>query len=277
MNIKFIITILMVFLLSGCGIAHEKTNIKIETSSYSERTVDIKGKYNFDLSCDVANIQMYSWKKDDIKFEITKRISGTYEKEVLNEKLKNFEIDIKTDNDTVFLKSRYKGDKDFCSMVVDYTIYIPKSIEFMNYKVNEGNIKLFDDVHGTLNAELDNSDIEINRFDGILNICGNKGDVKISSGKISGKSEVKKSVGNISIKTEFDENGVCDIYTGLGHIDLSTYTHSKVEFETVGELAINEFAQNDCSEVIADGRSDDKGAKVRLKSELGKISIREYK
>ncbi len=286
MESKLIIIILMAFMFSGCGIAYGKTDTKIEVSLYSENTIKLKGKYNLDISCDVGNIDIYTWKRDEIKIEITRRASGTYKRELLMEKLENFDIEIKTDNDTVFLKSRYKGgNKDSYGAIVDYTVYMPKAIDYMNYRVDEGKLKLYDDMQGVLNAELDNTDIQINRFDGILNICGEEGDVKISNGKIKGNSEVNKKVGNIIIKAEFDENGEYSMCTGLGHIELLAHARSKINFETVGELAINEFDENvfktsnDTNRKQKQGYSssnEEKVAKVKLKSELGKISIRKY-
>lgn len=274
MELKISIIILMVFLLSGCG-TYGKTDRKIELSSYSENIFEIKGKYNLDISCDVSNIDIYTWKREDIKFEIKKRVSGKYKEELLKEKLENFAIDIKTDKDTVFLDGRYRGsDKDSLGVIVDYTIYMPKTIEYMNYKLEKGKIKLFDDVRGVLKAELDNADIEINKFDGSLNICGKEGNVKISGGKMSGACEVKKDIGNINIKSEFDENGKYDICTGLGHIDLFAHTSSGLDFETVGELTINEFADNYYKGIVVS--SEEKMTKVRIRSELGKISIRKY-
>lgn len=285
MRYKGIIFILMALILSGCGVAYGETGKIIEGKSYSEKTIEIKGKFNFEVSCDVGNIDIYTWKRDEIKFEITKRVSGAYTKELIDKKLENFHIDIDTDDDTVFLKSRYKGEKkDSCSVVVDYTIYMPKSIDYMNCKIGTGKIKLFDDFKGVLNAELDKADIEINRFNGVLNISGDEGNVKISEGRMSGNSKVIKKIGNINIKCEFDIKGDYDISTGLGHIDLLTAADFAGDFETVGELANNEFTQNERKDAIASSsnkqvynpNSDKKKAKVRLKSELGKISIGKY-
>lgn len=285
MRWKGIILFFIAFILSACGVAHGKTDKKIEGRLYSEEIIELKGKYNLDISCDIGNIAIYTWKRDDIKFEITRRISGTYKKELIDEKLEDFEIDLKTDDDTVFLKSRYKGgNKESFNVSVDYIIYMPKSIDNMNYKVGKGKIKIFDDVRGILKAELGNADLEINRFNGVLNISGDEGNVKISSGKISGNSRIIKKIGNINIKSEFDSFGEYEIYTGLGHIDLLTPGNSLIKFETVGELTKNEFLHNGRKGTIASSGTkqayslqyEEKVAKVRLKSELGKISIGKY-
>ena len=272
MESKLFIVILMAFLLSGCGIAHAKTNSKIEVSSSAHHTIELKDTYNLDVSCDSGNIEVYTWKSDDIKFEITRRVSGTYKKEVLNKMLGDFEIDIKSDNNTVFLTSRYKGGQNSCiDTIVDFVIYMPKEIDSMNYMLGGGKIKLFDDTHGVLNADLNNTDIEINRFDGILNVTGNSGNVKISSGKMIGNSKVKKNSGNINIKSEFDEKGEYIFCTSRGYIDL--ITNSKVDFETVGELEINEFEDSMASSEV---KRNDQMGKVRVESAMGKIVIKKY-
>ncbi|NLL06683.1 MAG: hypothetical protein GX270_13065 [Clostridiaceae bacterium] len=286
MESKLIIIILFAFMLSGCGTAYGKTDTKIEVSSYSENTIKLNGRYSLDISCDIGNIGIYTWKRDEIKIEITRRVKGTYKREMLMEKLENFDIELITDNDTVFLKSRYKGrKKDLYDAIVDYTIYMPKTIEHMNYKVSEGKVRIYDDIQGVLKAELDNTDIQINRFNGVLNIFGEEGDVKISNGKIKGNSEVSKKAGNIFIKAEFDQNGEYMISTGFGHIELLAEAGSKINFETVGELTINEFEQNGfitsngINQLKMQGynlSNEDKVPKVKLKSELGKISIRKY-
>jgi len=284
MKYKAIIIFFMMFTLSACGITQWKNDIEIKKSSYSEKTVDARGKYNFDISCDMANISIYTWKKDEIKFEMATKLNGKFKKELMDKKPGNFDIDIKTDDNTVLLKSIYKkGNSDNINAVAEYTIYMPKSIDNMNFKVDNGRIKLLDDFRGTLNAELDNTDIEINRFDGVLNISGDKGNVKVSGGKLSGGSKVIKKEGNISIKSEFDLNGEYDIYTSVGHIDLMIPADAKMDFETVGELVKNEFLKNVHEVTMAGGefkqrygKYDDKPAKVRIKSDLGKISIGKY-
>ncbi|AEV68533.1 hypothetical protein [Acetivibrio clariflavus] len=284
MRYKAIILFFMMFTLSACGITQWKNDIEIKKSSYSEKTVDARGKFNFDISCDMANISIYTWKRDEIKFEMATKLNGKFKKELTDKKPGNFDIDIKTDDNTVFLKSIYKrGNSDNINAVAEYTIYMPKSIDNMNFKVDNGKIKLLDDFRGTLNAELDNTDIEINRFDGVLNISGDKGNVKISGGKISGSSKVVKKEGNISIKSEFDLNGEYELYTSLGHIDLLIPADTKIDFETVGELTKNEFKKN-VHEVTLErkgfeqsyGKYDGKPPKVRVKSDLGKISIGKY-
>ncbi|WP_010249146.1 DUF4097 family beta strand repeat-containing protein [Acetivibrio cellulolyticus] len=279
MRQKLIIVILMAFILCGCSIAQAEINPKIEVSSYSEQIIELKQTYNLDINCDSSDIELYTWNNSDIKFEITKRVRGAYKKEVLSKRLEDFEVEIKNENNSVFLKSRCNGgNKNALDRSVDLKIYVPKVIETMNYKVDAGNIKFFDDIQGVLKAELNNTNLEINRFDGVLNVTGNMGNVKVLSGKISGCSKIEKYNGNISIKSEFDENGEYIFNTSKGHIDIYAPSNTKLGFETVGELEINEFddAENFGRTRSSEVKLNDKPVKVRVNSEMGRIAIRKY-
>lgn len=279
MRPKLIIVIFIVFLLSGCGIAQAEVNPKIEESAYSEKTLELKGTYKLSVECDSSNIEVYCWKRDNIKFEITRRVKGAYKKDVILEKLGEFKIDIKNEKDEVALISRYEGKhKNSIERSADFKIYVPKVIDTMDYKVDSGNIRIYDDIRGSLNAELNNTNLEINRFNGVLNVTGNAGNVKVSGGKMSENSNVKKNNGNISIKSEFDENGEYTFNTGRGRIDLYVPSDSRASFETVGELEINEFADRQSLKLLtgSEAKLSDKLGRVRINSGFGGISVRKY-
>jgi hypothetical protein len=183
MRPKLIIVIFIAFLLSSCGIAQAEINPKIEVSAYSENTLELNGVYILSVACDSSNIEVYCWNQDNIKFEITRRVKGAYKKDVIEEKLGEFKIDIKKEKDEVVLISRYEGDlKNSIERSADFKIYVPKVIDTMNYKVDSGNIRIYDDIRGSLNADLNNTNLEINRLQGVLNVNGNAGNVKVSGG-----------------------------------------------------------------------------------------------
>lgn len=265
MRAKLPILIMMVFILSGCGIAQAEISHTFEVRSYSEQLMEIEQTENLDVLCDSSNIEVYVWNRDSIKFEITRRVRGAYKKEILLEKLEDFKMGIENEKNSICLKINYKGNqKKSIEASVDLKIYIPRKIECMNYKVDSGSIKLFDDIRGVLNADLDNADIEINRLDGVLNVTGNAGNVKVSSGKMSGSSSICKLDGNISIKSEFDETGEYIFSTRRGFIDVCAPSDSKVGFDTVGKLEINQFDY------------EENAPKVRISSEMGRIAVRKY-
>jgi hypothetical protein len=279
MRPKLIIVIFIAFMLTGCGKAQAEINSKIVESAYSEKTLELKGAYKLSVDCDSSNIEVYCWKKDNIKFEITRRVKGAYEKDVILEKLEDFKIDIKNENEKVALISRYKGDrKSSIERSSDFKIYVPKDIEIMNYKVDRGNIRIFDDIRCSLNAQLNNANLEINRFIGVLNVTGNTGNVKVLGGKMSGSSSVITNNGNISIKSEFDENGEYTFNTGRGHVDIYAPSDSRASFETMGELELNEFTDRKTLMLLTDSEEklSDQLGKVRISSGIGGISVRKY-
>jgi hypothetical protein len=95
---------------------------------------------------------------------------------------------------------------------------------------------------------------------------------------MSGNSKVKKNSGNISIKSEFDEYGEYTFNTGRGRIDVYAPSDSRSSFETVGELEINEFADNQCLGLLTDSGAKLKGqlGKVSINSGIGRIAVRKY-
>lgn len=238
---------------------------KKEVSLYSEKIVEAGGPLVLDIFCDSGNIEMYTWDKDGVKFEMTKRVRGTESEEILSQKLNNFNIDINENENKIIFKSEYKGkDKNPIDKSIDLKIYVPKAEKTLNLKLDIGNIKFYDDIKGVLNADINMANMEINRFVGVVNIEGDVGNVKISSGKISGKSSIVKNIGNISVKAEFEEGGDYTFKTGTGNIDLMLPYGSKVSFESVGELEVNEF--NDFNH----------STKAKVETSMGKIAITGY-
>lgn len=265
MRVKFSILLLLAFLLSGCGVAQAEIGHRLEVSSYSEQTVEAGQIEKLEVTCDSSNIEVYVWNRDSVKFEITRRIRGAYKKEMLLKMLDAFKTDIENENTSLFIDTKYNGNrKKTLDTSADLKIYIPKKIEYMNYKVDRGSIRLFDDMRGVLNADLGDTDMEINRFDGVLNVTGNAGDVKVSSGRLSGSSSIYRLDGNINVKTEFDETGEYNFSTRKGCINICAPSHSNVGFDTVGKLEINEFDELDYA------------SKVHINSEMGSISVKKY-
>lgn len=257
--------LIQLLLISGCSVSTVEIGPKKEVNSYSEKTVEVKASPEVNMSCDSSNIEVYTWDKKDVKFEITKRVRGVQDKETLEKKLEDFKIDLSEKDNKVFFKSEYRGkDKNPVDRSVDIRVYLPKSIKLLNCKLDIGNIKFLDDISGVLNADINMANMEINRFDGIINVKGDVGNVKISNGRISGKSSIVKNIGSISIKAEFKENGEYFFKTETGNIDLWLPQNSKISFESVGSLEVNEF-----NEYLYP-------TKVKVSTSMGKIAIKKY-
>jgi hypothetical protein len=252
-------------LFSGCTSAGTVLGPKREVNSYSEKTVEAEKPLVLDIVCDSSNIEVYTWDKNEVKFEMTKRVRGAEAEEVLAQKLDSFNVDIDKNESNIVFKAEYKGkDKNPIDKSIDLKIYIPKAENTLNLKLDIGNIKFYDDIKGVLNADINMANMEINRFVGVVNIKGDVGNVKISSGRISGKSGIIKNIGSISVKAELEKGGDYTFKTGTGNIDLMLPKESEVSFESVGELEVNEFSDFSYP------------TKAKVETSMGKIAITGY-
>ncbi len=259
------IALLQAVLFSACTSSTVEPGPKKEVNSYIERVIKADSPLALNLSCDSGNIEVYAWESSEIKFEVTKRVRGVLKKEVLSEKLKNFDIEINKDESKIFFRSEYVGkDKNPIDRSIDLIIYLPKSVDVLNLKLDIGNIKFHDDLKGILNADINMANMEINKFDGVVNIKGDVGNVRISNGKIEGESSIIKNIGSISVKAEFKEEGKYLFKTGTGNIDLILPDNSQIAFESIGELEINEFSDSDYP------------TKAHVETSMGKIAIKKY-
>ncbi|HOM02088.1 MAG TPA: hypothetical protein PLH43_04585 [Acetivibrio sp.] len=264
-RIIILAALVQLVILSGCTSSKTVLGPKKEVNSYSEETVEVEKLLVLDIFCDSGNIEMYTWDKDKVKFEMTKRVRGTEDEETLKQKFENFSIDISQNENNVIFRSEYKGkDKNPIDKSIDLKIYVPKAEKTLNLKLDTGNIKFYDDIKGVLNADINMANMEINRFLGVVNIKGNVGNVIISNGKIYGTSGIIKNIGSISVKAELQEGGDYTFKTGTGNIDLMLPKYSKISFESVGELEVNEFS--DFSHPT----------KAKVETSMGKIAITSY-
>jgi len=258
-----LIALLQTFLFSACTVSMVEPGPKNEVNSYIERVIKADKPLVLDLFCDSGNIEVYTWEKSEIKFEVTKRVRGVLKKEILSEKLKNFNIEINKEDSKIIFKSGYGAkDKNPIDRCIDLIIYLPKGVNTLNFKVDIGNIKFHDDIKGILNADISMANMEINRFVGVVNIKGDVGNVRISNGRIEGESSIIKNIGSISVKAELEEKGKYLFKTGTGNIDLMLPDNSQIAFESMGELEVNEFVDFGYP------------ANAYVETSMGKIAIR---
>lgn len=257
------------FILCGCSSSIIEVSPKKEVSCYSEKLFEWAEDSEISISCDFGNIEFFNWDKKVIKLEIKKKVIGILQSDNLNdnldERLDDFKIELIEDNDKLNLDIKYTGkDESMVNKMVDLKIYLPKCIDVLNLYLDKGCVKFHDDLKGILNADINMADIEINKFTGTVNIKGDMGNVSILDGRISKNSSIIKNIGSISIKSQFEEGGEYIINTGTGNIDLWVSKDSKVSFESVGAIEENDFREYNYS------------TKVKVKSSIGKISIKEY-
>ncbi|NLD45586.1 MAG: hypothetical protein GX660_00100 [Clostridiaceae bacterium] len=263
--ILFGLFIFQLVILSACTVSKAENGPRIEVSAYEEKSIEVRASQGLEVSCEAGKIEVFTWDKRMIKFEITKKIRGCGEKSTLEEKINDFDIEIKEKESKIFFKSVFSSkSKKYLEGSTNMTVYIPKNRCVLNWKQNTGNIRFLDEIKGVLDFDLSSANLEINKLDGIISVKGDSGNVRISNGRISGQSSIVKNYGNIKVKAEFDENGDYEFKTGVGNIDLSLPGNSQLSVESVGALEINEFY------------SPSNPAKVRISSSMGSLSARKY-
>lgn len=260
-----ILTIAYFVLLPGCKTADIDIGPKREVSQYSEKTINVEQPVELELTGDSNNVEIYSWNKKEVKFEITKRVRGIYTKNVMEKKLNDFKINIKNESNKISFISQYKGSiKNAADRSVDLKIYIPKKVKSMNYKLDTGTLKIYDDVNCGLNAVLSMVNTEINKFNGLINLKADMGDLRISNGKIASGSSIVINMGNIRIKSEFENEGDYNFETNMGNIDINLPKDTQVKLETIGSVETDVF------------KPESDSAKIRARSGMGKITITKY-
>lgn len=255
----------ILMLLTGCGIASAAAGPKIEVTAYSEKSIKLEQPSSLDFACDSSNIEVYTWEKSEVKFEMTKRIRGAQARNKLEEKLKDLSVDIKQSGNRVIYKSSCRGKvKRPADKSVDLKVYVPKKVLSINLKADIGYIKFYDDVKCSLDADVNMVNIDMNRFEGSISLKADMCSLRIDNGKLKGLSSVKVNMGNISIKSDYEENGKYSLETGIGNIELLSPAGAHVNMEAIGPLEINEF------------ESPPYPTKISIKTGMGKISVKKY-
>lgn len=268
MKPKFISGLLLVccLVLGGCNYSEIELGPKKELTSYSEKTIQAGDSLNLYIENDSGNIEVYSWKKKQVKFEITNKVRGIQTQEVLEKDLEEFVVYIDdTEDNKVYFKSRYNGSiKNPADAGTDIKIYIPKKVKYLSFKLDIGRIKIYDDIECEMDIEVNMANVDINRFEGLVNMTADMGDLKISGGRIMSGSSVSTGMGNIRIKAEHEGVGDFVYKTDMGSIELLLPSRSNVCFESIGSLEVNEFSAYSSP------------TKIKVKSGMGRISIKKY-
>jgi len=245
---KHILLIAIICLCAcGCSKTVEMPGIKREVNEYLEKSIEVSGSYSLNLICDSADMEVYSWDRQEIKFEITKRVRGTGEKEELEKRLKNFDIVLEQEAGSVTFKSEYKGrmEKPY-DTGIGLKVYLPKKIQVLRC---------------TLDTSINMANLTINRFDGILRLNADMCDLRIAEGRIRPGSVVNINMGNIHIKGEFEDSDNYSIQTGMGNVEINVPAGSSARFNTLA--------------------GTDKGESgsipgIKVHSGMGRVTISEY-
>ena len=146
----------------------------------------------------------------------------------------------------------------------DLTVYIPEDLTELNLVLGVGTIKIHDDFTSNLSAKIDTANMYIDKLIGAADIEARMGNVHIFGGFVSAGSRIKTGMGNIGVKADFDESGSYVFETGLGNIKIAAPENRKLVFTNIGDVKVNAF------------ETDKASANIKLKSEMGEISIIKY-
>jgi hypothetical protein len=252
--------------MTGCASSAVSYGPKKEVVSYLSKTIAAEDPVNLYLTCDFSNVEIYSWDKREVRFDISKRVRGIEDKDTLKEKLNDFNIDMGSDKDRIFLNSRYRGSiKSPADKSADLKVYIPRKTSSIHCRLDLGTIKILDNIKCSLNADVDMVNTEISNFEGKLHYKANMGNLKIGGGKFENGSNIELDQGNIIVKSELESGGKYKMETGIGNVDLMIPADSEVSIENMGPVEINEF-----KDAAYPG-------KILLSTKMGKISIKKFK
>jgi len=239
---------------------------KREASEYIEKIFPAIDPFHLEIVSDSGDIEVYSWDREDVKFEITTKIRGTQEVEELEKRLIEFKIDIFQEENKVMLNSKFNGRIERSEEIKhEYKVFVPKkNLERFDLRLDTGKIKFYDDIKCNLNAQMKAANLDINRFEGVIKVNTDRGNLRIAGGKICKGSDIKIITGNILIKAQYEDDAVYCFQTGMGNIELDIPEQSKVCVESIGTTEINEFLYEDFP------------TRITLISDMGKIYARKF-
>ncbi|MCX7920484.1 MAG: hypothetical protein N3B21_00455 [Clostridia bacterium] len=261
-----VVLVSIAILLSGCNEAVSiNTGPKKEVTLYTEKLLKVDKSVYLNVTCDSGDIEVYVWDRNEVKFEIIKRIRGVEERALLEERLENFEIEEVYEEDKVTFSSKYKGSiKKPQDIRADIKVLMPRKVLGMNIKLDIGSIKLFDHIKCPLNIEVDMANTIINSFEGKITFESDMGNIRIDNGIIQRGSEITSNMGNIGITASYEENAQYSFETNVGNIDLVIPSDTDISFESIGTVEANDFKDVGFNHPT----------KLKLRSGMGKISIK---
>ncbi|RCX15449.1 hypothetical protein DFR58_11329 [Anaerobacterium chartisolvens] len=252
-------------LLTGYSGSKPQTYAKKQASSYKEELIELTGVPELHIEIDSGHLEAYSWEKKAVKLEITRRLTCDEGDTANGDAFKNFYSQVECDGNNIFFKSscgrRGRGTDD---AEISLRAFIPRKVSKISCKIQRGSIKFFDDLKCDFTAELGGVSTEIKYFEGNMNLEADSGSLRIENGRIRGDLSVSVDTGNIYIKARIDEGGSSTLSTKAGNIDVRLPSDSKVSFENVGTVEVNEFTVSSYD------------TKVKLDSGIGRIFATKY-
>lgn len=260
---KLLPVFLTCILLCSCS-ADIKTTHKQDSVSIEKKSFDLGEISEVFIENDYGSIEIHKWTNNEIKFENTKKVRGVLDQKALDEKLKLFRSGFSNNDKKLSFKSFYDDRaKNPADMNLDIKLYIPAGIRKLDIKLETGKIKAYDDTTCDLNISAGEVNTTIDNIKSRLNLKADMGNLTISNGHIKKGSTVKTNIGNIILRAAFEETGGYSIETSTGYVDINTPAESKIIFDCIGDVDIND-------------KNADYKTRVNVSSGMGKISIKKY-
>lgn len=266
MRLKFIVLVSIFIsglVLSGCSENVIQAGPMREASIYTEDSILPEIPVELEVSVESGNVEIYSWDSDEVRFEATRRMRGVSDQNTLNNNLENYIININQQDGRITFLADYKGEiKNPSSVSLDLRIYLPKEIASINCNVDAGKVKFIDDLKCILKVCVKTANVEINRFEGLLNFTAVTGDLRIGGGWLADGSDVSIDMGNITIRSQLEEEGKYSFDTNFGNVELVFPRDSGLIIDGTGIIDVNEFESTEGS------------PKLLVRSGIGKILIK---
>ena len=257
--------IFMAIIMCGCGDKAADATLEHEREAclwYTERIAALESM-NFEIGCRSCTIEIYSSGSSEIVFEIKKKAKGAYTAEKLEDELEYFDILLKSNGGGITFKTYYRGRlKEHIEFGVDLRVYVPKNTRSLCCKLNEGVIIISDALECDFKVEAKKATIEMNHFEGKMDIKSDVCNLRVSDGKLKTGSVVEAGKGNIFVKSEYGIEGDYFIKTGIGNIDLIVPPKMNAYIESVGTFEKNEIGTGDFP------------LKLRLETGMGRITVK---
>lgn len=237
---------------------------RLEVTSYMEKLVHTGIPLKMDIEFENGKTEVYSWNRNEVKFEITKIIRGNETKKALLKRLEDFNIAIDREAGRLALKCRFRNGNSKAEGLVKLKLYIPKKTSSFSLVQKNGSITFLDDFDGDMDINAEKLDLNINRLEGKLTCMLEKGDLRVASGELETDSSATISIGNIRIKASFESPGSYNFRTNYGILELCIPQSTNAVFDTFGLLEAGDFDPGD------------NPSKFRLESKVGKISILKF-
>lgn len=268
--ITVIISIFMLFFVAGC--ANDTVTSINRMAEYGEKTLEAELPLKLNVECACSNIEIYSWNKQQVKFEFTKSITGYLEKQKLEKYLKEMKIYTDVSGSKVSFTSTFeKSDK--IRSELELRVYIPYRIEEVSISCSEGKLRVCDHLKCSLLITGGILDTTINKISGRLNASIEKGNVRISAGKLLDGTIISTEDGNVYVKTLYEPSGEYSIYSGTGALDINI--PKELNARIIDYLPADYYDNNTKEDYVIEAAGSDT-ASFRLTSGIEEVSVTRY-